>query len=121
MSFEQVNDTYGHKAGNRVLQTFGEIVRLNVRAGAMPCRYGGEEFDVVRPETAIQIPCQRAEQIRTRFHAVRFFKGGNPVVPILSIRVAAFPEHGRIPGAVPHAAARELINGIDAPWIRKPS
>ncbi len=106
--FKRVNDTYGHKSGDRVLTVLGEIIRQNVRLGDIPCRYGGEEFVVVLPDTPIEIAAQRAEQIRQRFHAIHFFKGGDAVVPTLSLGVAAYPAHGRSAAKVLHAADRAM-------------
>ena len=106
--FKSVNDTYGHKSGDRVLTVLGEIIRQSIRAGDIPCRYGGEEFVIVMPDTPIEIAAQRAEQIRQRFHAMRFFKGENAIVPSLSLGIAAYPSHGRSAGKVLHAADRAM-------------
>lgn len=102
--FKRVNDTYGHKSGDRVLTALGEIIRQHVRAGDIPCRYGGEEFAIVLPETSIEIAAQRAEQIRQRFHSSRFFKGEDAVVPTLSLGIASYPAHGRSAAKLLHAA-----------------
>ncbi len=106
--FKQVNDTYGHKAGDRVLRALGEIIRLQVRAGDIPCRYGGEEFVIVMPETSLETAFQRAEQIRERFRSTRFFKVQGGVVPSLSIGVAVYPTHGRTEAKVLHAADQAM-------------
>jgi diguanylate cyclase (GGDEF)-like protein len=102
--FKKVNDTYGHKAGDRVLRELGEIIRLHVRSGDIPCRFGGEEFVIVMPETSLEIAFQRAEQIRNQFHSARFFKGEQAIVPGLSLGIAAYPAHGRSEEKVLHAA-----------------
>lgn len=49
--FKHVNDTYGHDAGDKVLQTFAERIRASVRGIDLACRYGGEEFVVAMPDT----------------------------------------------------------------------
>ncbi len=112
--FKSVNDTYGHKAGDRVLTVLGEIIRQSIRAGDIPCRYGGEEFVVILPDTPIEIAAQRAEQIRQRFHSMRFFKGENAVVPSLSLGIAAYPVQGRSAGKVLHAADRAMYTAKSA-------
>ena len=106
--FKRVNDTYGHKAGDRVLRQFGEIIRLHVRTGDIPCRFGGEEFVIVMPETSLDIAFQRAEQIRRRFASTRFFKVQDGVVPTLSIGIAVYPTHGRSEEKVLHAADQAM-------------
>ncbi|MGE5073921.1 MAG: GGDEF domain-containing protein, partial [Anaerolineae bacterium] len=102
--FKKVNDTYGHKAGDRVLRALGEIIRVHVRSGDIPCRFGGEEFVIVMPETSLETAFQRAEQIRTQFHSARFFKGDQAIVPGLSLGIANYPTHGRSEEKVLHAA-----------------
>jgi diguanylate cyclase (GGDEF)-like protein/PAS domain S-box-containing protein len=108
--FKQVNDTYGHKAGDLVLRSLGEIIRLHVRTGDIPCRFGGEEFVIVMPETAIETAFQRAEQIRTSFQSSRFFKGQGAIVPSLSMGIAVYPTHGRSEEKLLHAADRAMYD-----------
>ncbi len=60
--FKKLNDTYGHPAGDAVLVTFAAILRREVRAYDVPCRYGGEEFAMILPDTTIEeavIVCER--------------------------------------------------------------
>jgi diguanylate cyclase (GGDEF)-like protein len=106
--FKRVNDTYGHKAGDRVLKALGEIVHLHIRAGDFACRFGGEEFVIVMPETSIETATERAEEIRARFYTARFFKTDHAVVPSLSIGVASFPAHGKNASRVLQAADRAM-------------
>ncbi len=112
--FKRVNDTYGHKSGDRVLNVLGEIIRQSIRAGDIPCRYGGEEFVIVLPDTPVEIAVQRAEQIRQRFRAIHFFKGEEAVVPSLSLGIAAYPAGGRSAGKVLHAADRAMYTAKSA-------
>ena len=49
--FKQVNDTYGHDVGDEVLREFAARLRRNVRGIDLACRFGGEEFVVVMPDT----------------------------------------------------------------------
>lgn len=92
--FKKVNDTHGHKEGDRVLEALGNIIQSHVRLSDIPCRFGGEEFVIVMPETTIETAAQRAGQIRTKFCSMNFFPEKNCIIPTLSIGVAAFPVHG---------------------------
>jgi diguanylate cyclase (GGDEF)-like protein len=65
--FKTVNDTRGHAAGDCVLQTLAEVLRAHTRAGDLVCRYGGEEFVVVLPNTSAAQARQRAETLRLAF------------------------------------------------------
>jgi diguanylate cyclase (GGDEF)-like protein len=63
--FKQVNDTYGHLAGDDVLKQFASILSKNTRAVDIVGRYGGEEFVVVMPETGLEGALVFAERLRT--------------------------------------------------------
>jgi two-component system cell cycle response regulator len=63
--FKSVNDTYGHDAGDEVLKEFANRIRSTVRGADLACRYGGEEFVVVMPDTPPEIAASVAERLRT--------------------------------------------------------
>ncbi len=106
--FKLVNDTYGHKAGDRVLRRLGATIRQLVRLGDIPCRFGGEEFVIVMPQASLDTAYERAEEIRQRFAATRFFKVQDGVVPSLSLGIALYPNHGRTQEKVLHAADQAM-------------
>ena len=62
--FKRVNDAYGHGAGDKVLETFGDILRGNTRPTDVLGRYGGEEFVVLLPNTAREQAVTSAERLR---------------------------------------------------------
>lgn len=62
--FKQVNDTYGHDAGDDVLREFATRIRSTVRGADLACRYGGEEFVVVMPDTDAAAAAAVAERLR---------------------------------------------------------
>ena len=62
--FKQVNDVYGHDAGDRALRVFARVLRDSVRPNDIPARYGGEEFVVVLPECSIADATQVLERVR---------------------------------------------------------
>ncbi len=62
--FKKFNDTYGHQQGDAVLATTARIMKNNVRETDIPCRYGGEEFAVILPETDAKEAIVLAERLR---------------------------------------------------------
>ncbi len=62
--FKAINDTYGHDAGDKVLQEFADRVRGSVRAIDLACRYGGEEFLIAMPDTDKKYAAVVAERLR---------------------------------------------------------
>lgn len=64
--FKRYNDTYGHLAGDAVLQTLSRVLERTIRAGDIPARYGGEEFTVLLPDTGVAEACVVAERLRKR-------------------------------------------------------
>lgn len=63
--FKSVNDTYGHPAGDAVLQGVARLVQRECRVGDVACRYGGEEFTVIMPDTTPADAVNLCERIRT--------------------------------------------------------
>jgi diguanylate cyclase (GGDEF)-like protein len=61
--FKQYNDTLGHFAGDDLLRTAGTIMQRAVRAEDVVCRYGGDEFVVIMPDTAANVVEQRANSL----------------------------------------------------------
>jgi len=70
--FKLVNDTYGHDAGDLVLQEFAVRFQHNTRGIDLACRMGGEEFVVIMPDTEIELACQVAERLRACIAAEPF-------------------------------------------------
>ncbi len=62
--FKAVNDTYGHETGNLALKHLAEILRGEVRTTDIVCRYGGEEFAMIFPETHLNLAVKVADRIR---------------------------------------------------------
>ncbi|MHB8458991.1 MAG: bifunctional diguanylate cyclase/phosphohydrolase [Candidatus Limnocylindrales bacterium] len=75
--FKQVNDTYGHHAGDVVLRGVADTIRSNLRSSDVLGRYGGEEFMVLLAETAIDDATALAEKIRGLVQRERFDFDGN--------------------------------------------
>jgi diguanylate cyclase (GGDEF)-like protein len=69
--FKSVNDRYGHPFGDEVLAQFAQILGTS-RASDVPCRYGGEEFGIILPNTVLAEATEVAERIRAAFEAHRW-------------------------------------------------
>jgi len=69
-NFKQVNDTYGHLIGDRVLKEIAVTIKNTVRNIDVPARYGGEEFTVILPETAAKDATVIAERLRKNIAAI---------------------------------------------------
>ncbi|HYS06401.1 MAG TPA: sensor domain-containing diguanylate cyclase [Candidatus Dormibacteraeota bacterium] len=90
-SFKEINDRMGHLAGDRYLQKVGEVIRETMRAADIPCRYGGEEFCVLLPETDLDGATRIAERIRTRVSNLEVRIGDGVLRATISVGIAAYP------------------------------
>lgn len=87
--FKQVNDTWGHAAGDAVLQELAQRVEAQVRASDVAARYGGEEFVVLLPNTDDEAGARLAERIRAAVSATLIeLPGGESVRITASIGIA---------------------------------
>jgi len=90
-----INDGFGHDAGDMVLKTLGQELTKMFRGEDVACRYGGDEFVIVLPETSLADVWGRAEQMRERIKSRNLqYDGANMGSITLSIGVAAYPDHG---------------------------
>ncbi len=62
--FKQINDSYGHEVGNIALKTVANTLKSEVRTTDVVCRYGGEEFTIIFPETHLNLAVKVADRIR---------------------------------------------------------
>lgn len=96
--FKSINDTYGHQAGDKVLQLISRQVKKGTRDTDLLARYGGEEFVVILPETDSEGAHQVAEKIRKQVESSPFHFKGKRVQITISCGIASFipecqPEH----------------------------
>jgi two-component system, cell cycle response regulator len=89
--FKSVNDTHGHDAGDDVLREFALRIKRSIRGIDLACRYGGEEFVVIMPETDMAVAAMVAERLRRRIAADPFaIQQGAGTIPVtISIGIAA--------------------------------
>ena len=106
--FKEVNDRLGHLAGDRFLQRVGDVIRQTMRSADIPCRWGGEEFCVLLPETDRVGAAAMADRLRENIGALAMPVGEEALVrTTVSIGVACHPRDD--PGT-----ARGLIERADA-------
>jgi diguanylate cyclase (GGDEF)-like protein/PAS domain S-box-containing protein len=92
--FKRFNDTFGHDAGDIVLQSLADLFRTFFRGTDICCRYGGEEFAIILPESSAQDAVVRADALRAEVKTLRLQYKKQTLGPLsLSVGVAAFPEH----------------------------
>ncbi len=88
--FKKVNDTWGHLAGDVILQRIGALIKDKFRSTDMSARYGGEEFAVVLPETCLQEAVHFADDFRRYIEAAKFATDGHNIAITISLGVATF-------------------------------
>ena len=90
--FKRVNDTYGHDAGDEALREFARRLRGTVRGADLACRFGGEEFLVLMPDTTEQMAVQVAERLRKSIEEMPFDITGesDPLSVTTSVGVTSF-------------------------------
>jgi two-component system cell cycle response regulator len=89
--FKSVNDSHGHDAGDDVLREFAIRIRKSIRGIDLACRFGGEEFVVIMPETDIAVATMVAERLRRRIASEPFpiQQGKRSLEVTISIGIAA--------------------------------
>ena len=93
--FKKFNDEHGHETGDFILSEFGRLLRTILRNEDIACRYGGEEFTVLLPESDSDSTVAIAERIRAKLHEHAFTHGNSSYGPItLSIGAACYPDNG---------------------------
>jgi diguanylate cyclase (GGDEF)-like protein/PAS domain S-box-containing protein len=96
--FKRFNDTFGHDAGDFVLQSIAELLRSFFRGDDVACRCGGEEFAVILPESSSRNAALRADELRAGVKALKLQYKDTRLGPIsISVGVAAFPEQCATP------------------------
>lgn len=113
--FKQFNDTHGHSAGDALLREIGSLFRGRLRAEDIACRYGGEEFLLIMPETPLAVAMERAETLRQEvagLHVKHFDQLLDAVS--MSAGIAVFPHQGDSGEQIVHAADEALYRAKQA-------
>lgn len=91
---KEINDNYGHKAGDDFLVHIADVIRENIRAGDIACRYGGDEFVVVLSNVTEDTALGRAEKLRESVASHHIIHVKDMVSVSISIGISLFPAHG---------------------------
>jgi diguanylate cyclase (GGDEF)-like protein/putative nucleotidyltransferase with HDIG domain len=101
-----INNTYGHLAGDAVLAEVGRLIRENVRELDVASRFGGEEFSIVLLEAGVEEGRAFANRLRHAIESAAFHipTSAQPIHVTMSLGVAAFPSDGRTSTELIHVA-----------------
>jgi diguanylate cyclase (GGDEF)-like protein len=109
--FKEFNDSHGHGAGDTLLVLLSAFLTKKMRASDVICRYGGEEFLILLPETSLEDAVKRAENIREEIKTLIVEYRGQVLGNVtLSLGVSAYPDHG--------AESEHLLMTADAALYR---
>ncbi|HXZ18768.1 MAG TPA: sensor domain-containing diguanylate cyclase [Candidatus Acidoferrales bacterium] len=103
--FKRFNDTLGHAAGDAALRSIGNFLQSRMRKDDIVCRYGGEEFTIIMPESSLEIATQRAERLREDCKRLEISLNGQFLGNVtFSVGIACFPDHGTTAEQLLHTA-----------------
>jgi diguanylate cyclase (GGDEF)-like protein/PAS domain S-box-containing protein len=114
--FKKFNDTFGHGPGDSVLREFAGILREHLRKSDISCRYGGDEFVLVMPDSSIADTKQRVEHIRILLKGIQKKHWGTQSLDLitLSAGIAYMPDHGTTEKELLRAADEALYSAKNA-------
>ncbi len=108
--FKLINDTYGHAAGDAILQSVAHTLSSSLRASDVVCRYGGDEILCLLTGAGFEATLERAEHLRAAVTEARVDHGDISVRVTCSIGAAVFPLHG--------TEVEEVLRAADAALYR---
>ncbi|WP_347988216.1 GGDEF domain-containing protein [Methylomonas sp. AM2-LC] len=94
--FKRINDTYGHKAGDKTLALVGQLISSHCRQTDFAARYGGEEFVILMPSTDAKQALEMAENIRVLIESSGFNYNGEKINLTLSCGISEFMEEDQL-------------------------
>ncbi len=101
--FKQVNDLYGHDAGDRVLEAVSQLFKCSMREQDFIGRWGGEEFLVILPDTDFSHATDSAERTRKAVQALEIYSNGQKVSVTLSIGITQYRAEEALSDAIARA------------------
>lgn len=93
--FKRINDRQGHLAGDQVLAQLGEALRAEARVADLLCRFGGEEFALILPNTNLEGALVMAERIRSRIAQREFYANQETLKLTVSLGIGECPKNGQ--------------------------
>src|SRR5665648_27786 len=112
--FKNINDEFGHQAGDRVLIELGQLILENTRQSDFACRFGGEEFVIVIPEIEIPDALRRIDQLRESVSQRTFIFSQKRMQITLSAGIAVYPQNGETTDTLLFAADQALYAAKNA-------
>jgi len=109
--FKYINDTYGHLAGDMTLSNIGRMFDDHFRQGDLICRYGGEEFAVILPDTSLKSAMAVCERLRKKVLSHKFKYNSSDFSISISIGVALYNN-------LVHKSSNELVSAADQALYR---
>ncbi|MGA2393267.1 MAG: diguanylate cyclase [Candidatus Lustribacter sp.] len=111
--FKRVNDTYGHAEGDRVLQLIAGSIQSTLRVSDYVCRYGGEEFAILLPQTDLDQAVKLAERVVAELPAALSsgWRGAGAMDVTVTVGVAEFPREAADGAELVRVADRRLYAG----------
>ncbi len=105
--FKQFNDSSGHGPGDLLLREFAGVLHEHLRKSDISCRYGGDEFVLIMPDSSIADTKHRMEQIRVYLKVLQQAEhaGQDKSIVTISAGIASMPEHG--------STQKELLKAAD--------
>lgn len=98
--FKQVNDTFGHLMGDRILADVAACLKANTRVGDVIARYGGDEFVLLLPSTGLSEARVITDRIRSRIRSLRWDASDVPIAVNIGTGIASSPTHPTTPASI---------------------
>ena len=109
--FKQINDNFGHGSGDALLREVGIILSENLRKSDIACRYGGDEFVLILPDSSLEDVQHRVQQILESIHELRIWHNHRLIDPVtISIGVAMARENNFTGGELLRSADEALYS-----------
>jgi len=113
--FSVFNRTFGHEAGDAVLHELGEFIRQEMHNEDIACRFGGEEFVIIFPETSLEKTLQYSDLLQDGIKKLNVYHQGRLLEGVtVSIGVAVFPQDGSNASALLAAAKAAMVKAKES-------